>query len=558
MLTRILIQNLATVEKQIIEFTPGFSVLTGETGAGKSIIVKAIHLILGEKCPKDLIRTGESFLSVEGSFLIENNLPVKTLLDEMDIEHEGELTIRRKVHISGKNSVFINDHSLNLTRLSALGEWLIDLHGQHAQQFLLRPSTHVEYLDQFANLSPLVQRFQDIYQSHNQKKKEKAALDLSAAERARNLDFSRFQIEEIEKAGFTEAEVRKLDEELRRLTHGEQIIETITPIALWHSSERSPLSEISGSLGLLESIVGIAPELKDSSEEIRSGLISLQEAATDIHRYLNDLEIDPNRLETVNERLAELDKLKRKYGTTLEEINKFKDKQYLNLQSLENQDTNYHELEKEIAALSEQVDTLANEISEVRYREKPVFERQVLSVLKELGLERSLFQVEIRPLADDEEKGRTYTRKGKERVEFLITTNPGNPLKPLAKVASGGELSRIMLAIKTTLSEDISQGTMVFDEIDSGISGRIAETVGFKLVKLGEKRQIVCITHSPQIASRANSHFRVEKQFLEGTSKTFINQLAKEERIEEIARFLGGNKISEKTLSAAREMLATK
>ena len=558
MLTRILIQNLATVEKQIIEFTPGFSVLTGETGAGKSIIVKAIHLILGEKCPKDLIRTGESFLSVEGSFLIENNLPVKTLLDEMDIEHEGELTIRRKVHISGKNSVFINDHSLNLTRLSALGEWLIDLHGQHAQQFLLRPSTHVEYLDQFANLSPLVQRFQDIYQSHNQKKKEKAALDLSAAERARNLDFSRFQIEEIEKAGFTEAEVRKLDEELRRLTHGEQIIETITPIALWHSSERSPLSEISGSLGLLESIVGIAPELKDSSEEIRSGLISLQEAATDIHRYLNDLEIDPNRLETVNERLAELDKLKRKYGTTLEEINKFKDKQYLNLQSLENQDTNYHELEKEIAALSEQVDTVANEISEVRYREKPVFERQVLSVLKELGLERSLFQVEIRPLADDEEKGRTYTRKGKERVEFLITTNPGNPLKPLAKVASGGELSRIMLAIKTTLSEDISQGTMVFDEIDSGISGRIAETVGFKLVKLGEKRQIVCITHSPQIASRANSHFRVEKQFLEGTSKTFINQLAKEERIEEIARFLGGNKISEKTLSAAREMLATK
>jgi len=558
MLTRIFIQNLATVEKQIIEFSPGFSVLTGETGAGKSIIIKAINLILGDKCPKDLIRAGESFLSIEGSFLIDNNQPVKELLANMDIEHDGELTVRRKVHLSGKNSVFINDHSSKLTSLSTLGEWLIDLHGQHAQQFLLRPATHVDYLDQFANQKMNVQQFQNDYRLLNQKQNLKEELERSAAERERNIDFARFQIEEIEKAGFSEEEEKQLVEELKVLTHSEQIIEALTPISQWHSSDASPLSEISGAVGPLDAILNIAPQLNGSAEEIRTGLIALQEAAADIDKYLNDLDIDPGRLETINERLAELDKLKRKYGATLDDIDAFKHEQELKLQSLEKQGTSYLALEKEIEELSDRVASQANEISAIRHHHKPEFEKQVLAVLKELGLERSLFEIDIAPLPKDDEDRQAYTLKGLDRVEFLITTNPGNPLKALSKVASGGELSRIMLAIKTTLSEDISQGTMVFDEIDAGISGRVAETVGFKLVKLGKNRQIVCITHSPQIASRANSHFRVEKQFLGETSKTFISQLAKEERIEEIARFLGGNKISEKTLSAAREMLATK
>ena len=558
MLTRIYIQNLATVEKQIIEFKPGFSVLTGETGAGKSIIVKAVNLILGEKCPKDLIRSGEDFLSVEASFSIRDNQSVKVLLDEMEIEHDGELTVRRKVNIAGKNSVFINDHSSKLNRLSALGEWLIDLHGQHAQQFLLRSATHVDYLDQFANLRESVQQFQDLYRLLKQKQQEKEALERSAAERARNIDFIQFQIEEIENAGFTKEEITQLDEELRVLTHGEQIIETLTPIAEWHTMEPSPLNSISAVIGPLESLLKIAPELQELAGEIKSGLITLQEAATGVDHYLNNLNIDPNRLEVVNERLAELDRLKRKYGQTLDDIAAFKAEQNQNLANLEKQDINYLELENEIAELSEQVAVSSNEISNIRRSKKSEFEKLVLSALNELGLERSLFEVEITQLPKTESGEQAYNMKGLDQVAFLITTNPGNPLKPLAKVASGGELSRVMLAIKTTLSEDISQGTMIFDEIDSGISGRVAETVGFKLVKLGQTRQVVCITHSPQIASRADVHFRVEKQFSGDSSKTLVNPLDDEQRIEEIARFLGGNKISDKTLSAAREMLSTK
>jgi len=558
MLTRLFIQNLATVDKQIIEFTPGFSVLTGETGAGKSIIIKAVNLILGEKCPKDLIRAGEDFLSVEASFSIRDNQSVKTLLDDMEIEHDDELTVRRKVNISGKNSIFINDHSSKLKRLSVLGEWLIDLHGQHAQQFLLRPATHVDYLDQFANLKDTVQQFQDLYRLLRQKQQEKEALEQSAAERARNIDFIQFQIEEIEKAGFTAEEVTQLDEELRVLTYGEQIVETLTPIAQWHTVEQSPLNSISATLGPLESLLKVAPDLKELAAEIKSGLISLQEAAAGIDQYLNNLDIDPNRLEAVNERLAELDRLKRKYGQTLDDIDSFKVEQARKLTNLEKQDINYLELENEIVGLIEQVAERGAEISDLRRSKKPEFEQLVLSALNELGLERSLFEVEITQLPKTADGEQTYNMKGLDQVAFLITTNPGNPLKPLAKVASGGELSRVMLAIKTTLSEDISQGTMIFDEIDSGISGRVAETVGFKLVKLGQNRQVVCITHSPQIASRADAHFRVEKQFSGDSSTTLVSPLADDERIEEIARFLGGNKISEKTLSAAREMLSIK
>ncbi|MBU2646312.1 DNA repair protein RecN [bacterium] len=555
MLSRVFIQNLATVEKQVIEFNDGFTALTGETGAGKSIIIKAINLILGEKCPKDLIRAEEDFLAVEAVFNIEDNLPVLSLLEEQDIDHEGELTIRRKVHRNGKSTVFINGYTSRLSLLSLLGQHLIDLHGQHAQQSLLQTATHIDYLDQYAALRDDVSAFQDLYQRLTRKQKEKATFDESLADRIRQLDFIRYQIDEIESAGFTEDEEQLLLEEHRLLTHGEKIIEALSPIAEWNEGQTSPLTEIATMLRSLTDILKNAPDLKPIADEMQSGLITLEEVAAESIRYLNRIEINPERLDAVNERLSQLDGLKRKYGQTLKAILAFMTEQEGERNRLENMEGDSARLEEEIRDLAQQVQEKARALSENRLRSVPDFEKQVLGNLKELGLERSLFEVQHSLLPEDEISGQTYTQKGMDRIEFLITTNPGNPLKPLAKVASGGEISRIMLAIKTTLNEDITRGTMIFDEVDAGISGRVAETVGYKLVKLGSQRQVICITHSPQIASKAPVHLKVEKVFTDNVSRTLITQLKDSERIEEIARFLGGNKITDKALSVARDML---
>lgn len=555
MLSRIFIQNLATVEKQVIEFNDGFTALTGETGAGKSIIIKAISLILGGKCPKDLIRAKEDFLSVEAVFSIGDNPQVTDLLEELDIEHDGELTIRRKVHVNGKSSVFINNYTSRLSQLTLLGFHLIDLHGQHSQQALLQSATHIDYLDQYSGLKDAVAEFRELYQSLIHKRKEKTTFDESLADRTRQLDFIRFQIDEIEQAGFTEEEEQQLTEEYRLLTYGEQIIEAVSPVAAWNGGQQSPLSDISVTLGVLTDILNIAPDLKPIVDEIQTGLITLEEVAAEARQYLGRIDMNPERLGSVNERLAQLDGLKRKYGKTLQAVQEFKADQEHQRDRLENLEVNSAKLDEEIRDLAHQVDKKAHSLSETRRKNVSIFEKLVLANLKELGLERSLFKIQQSPLPVDDVSGQTFSQKGMDRVEFLITTNPGNPLKPLVKVASGGEISRIMLAIKTTLNEDITKGTMIFDEVDSGISGRVAETVGYKLVKLGGHRQVICITHSPQIASKAPIHLKVEKVFTNNTSRTLITQLKESERVEEIARFLGGTEISEKTISVARDML---
>lgn len=558
MLTRLFIQNLATVKKQVIEFETGFIALTGETGAGKSIIIKAINLILGEKCSKDLIRAEEKSLSVEGAFNIETNLPVIEILKSLDIEHEGVITIRRKVHGSGKNSVFINDCSLKLKSLARLGPHLIDIHGQHSQQALLHTATHVDYLDQFAGSRDRVKAFQTLYQSLSQKKKQKKELEQDSADRTRKMDFIQFQIKDIEKINFTQDEERELNAEFNLLNNSEQIIESLSPIASWFSQPDSPLSRISAEIHPLADINPISSSLKNAISEIQGGIIILEEATADINHYLDTLEVNPVKLEQINDRLSELDKLKRKYGSTIEEIDAFKKDQQNELVRLENLEVSFNDLEKEIAEIEAELQNLALEISKSRFSKQPDFEKHVLENLKELGLERSLFKVSIKPLPISNNSKQTLTSKGMDQVEFLITTNPGNPLKPMAKVASGGEISRIMLAIKTTLNEDISLGTMIFDEIDSGISGKVAEIVGFKLNELGNQRQIICITHSPQIASKAHSHFKVAKRFEKNSSQTEISKLSRKERTEEIARFLGGNKITQETLSVANDLITNR
>ncbi len=558
MLTRLFIQNLATIEKQIIEFGSGFTALTGETGAGKSVIIKALRLILGEKCPKDLIRSGQKFLSIEAVFSIDDIQPVKDLLDEMDIDHEDELVIRRKVHQSGKNTIFLNDYSSNLSKLSLFGDFLADLHGQHSQQSLLSPATHINYLDAFAGLNERVPEFSHQYKTVQQLFLEKQTLEQNASDRNKEIDFLRFQINEIDKAGFTREEELSLNEEAKILANSEQLISSLSPIVAWTSDESSALSAVSSALVALESAARLDSTLEPLLAEIKSSLISLEEASGEIARYVSKLDINPQRLEDVNQRLSELDALKRKYGQTLEDILDYRKNKEQELERLEKQEISCGELEGKIEKLVEILVKEAEAFSSTRKEAKTRFEKAISSNLKELGMERSIFEISLQPQPVNENTGLAFSSRGLEQVEFLIATNPGNPLRPLTKIASGGELSRIMLAIKTSLNDDISHGSMIFDEVDAGISGRVAETVGCKLLNLGRSRQIICITHSPQIASKAKDHFKVKKVIENEFSKTLINKLEPDERIEEIAQFLGGNAISAKTRSAAKEMLTPK
>ncbi|MBU2515041.1 DNA repair protein RecN [bacterium] len=555
MLTRLFIQNLATIEKQIIEFGPGFTALTGETGAGKSVMIKALRLILGEKCPKDLIRAGETFLSIEAVFSIESIQPIKELLEEMDIDHEEELVIRRKVHQSGKNTIFLNDYSSNLSKLALFGNYLADLHGQHSQQSLLSPATHINYLDAFAGLNEKVLAFSGQYRMVQQLITEKQQLQQNASDRNKEIDFLRFQIHEIDSAGFTIEEELSLNEEIRILSNSEQLISALAPIADWKSNEPSALSTISSSLAALEGATRLDSKLEPIFKEIESSLISLEEAAGEIAAYVSRLDINPQRLEDVNKRLSELDVLKRKYGQTMDDILEYQKVKEQELEQLQNQEISCGELEGKIKKLVESLKKEAEILSKARREAKQRFEEIISKNLQELGMERSVFEIRMEAYPKNENTGLAFSSKGLEQVEFLIATNPGNPLRPLTKIASGGELSRIMLAIKTSLNEDISHGSMIFDEVDAGISGRVAETVGYKLENLGHSRQIICITHSPQIASKAKDHFKVKKVIENESSKTLITKLNADERIEEIAQFLGGNAISDKTRSAAREML---
>lgn len=550
MLQRLLIQNLVTIDQEVIEFQSGLSVITGETGAGKSVILKAVALILGEKASKKMIRTGEKFLLVEAVFDLSQNLPLQELLRTYEIDFGEELVIRRKVQSSGKNSIYLNELSSSLSLLAQVGGLLVDMHGQHAQQSLLNASNHLLYLDKFAKLDQERKNFEASYHSYKEKLNHKKELESSLRERTQRLEFVRFQWEEIEKAQLSVEEEESLHEEFNQLSHADQLRGLVGEIAAWEEMEGSPVAVVSSILPQVGKAVEFDKRLDPILENLNSALISLEESVKDVSSYLHTLEVDPTRLEFVNVRLSEVEKLKRKYGDCVEDVLLFQEKLQQEMSTLENLEESHEELDTELAKLLQELEEKAQKLSEKRRAKAPALEKLILKELKDLDLVNCRFQTDIQFL----EEGKFFTH-GKDRISFLVATNPGSLLGPLTKSVSGGELSRIMLGIKTTLQESHSLPTMIFDEIDTGISGRTAERVGKKLRDLGEIKQIICITHLPQIAALANFHLRVEKNVVAEYTRTLISEISQEERIKEIARFIGGAELTEKTLSAAQEML---
>jgi DNA repair protein RecN (Recombination protein N) len=561
MLKELNIKNFAIIDQLRVEFAPGLNVFTGETGAGKSIVVDALNLALGERASADLIRTGCQEAVVEAAFELNGRgtAEVKALLTDQGIElNPGEdLIVRRVLASSGKNKVYINGSLANLATLSALGATLADIHGQHEHQSLLSLDRQMEMLDSFGGFGGLRDVLSDTYHRLQDIRKELAVREAGERDRSQREDMLHFQKNEIEAAALKPGEDADLANEQKLLANSEKIagLSRAADEALY-SSDGSVLSGLKKAMTSLTEIAAIDKRLAPVLELCETGRAQIEEAAREVSAYAVRVEFDPDRLEQIGDRLDLIRKLKKKYGGTIEEIVEFGTKASAELERMERSTEEIERLKQEIQAIKSGLTAKAQELTKKRGIAARELEKKVEAELAHLGMKKTTFAVKImQEPGDDTLDGHKLGPRGADRVEFLISPNPGEELKSLAKIASGGELSRIMLALKTILVEGDSIPTLVFDEVDAGIGGAVADEVGKKLKRVAAKRQVFCITHLPQIASMATSHYGVAKSVKKDRTSTEVRLLEKKERLDEIARMLGGKTITEATLKHAEEMI---
>lgn len=561
MLKELSIKNFAIIDQLRVEFASGLNVFTGETGAGKSIVVDALNLALGERASVDLIRTGCQEAVVEAAFELNGRgtAEITALLSEQGIEvNPGEdLIVRRVLSSSGKNKVYINGSLANLNTLTALGASLADIHGQHEHQSLLSLERQMELLDSFGGLSELRDVLSDAYHRLQDVRKELAELEAGERDRAQREDMLRFQKNEIEAAMLKPGEDRELANEQKLLTNSEKIagLSHAADEALY-SSENSVLTGLKKAMTSLRDIAAIDNRLAPVLELCEAGRAQIEEASREVSAYADRVEFDPDRLEQIGDRLDLVQKLKKKYGSTIDEIIEFGKSASAELERMERSTDEIERLRKEIHSIKSGLTAKAQELTKKRVAASRVLEKKIEAELSHLGMKKTTFTVKFtQEPGQDTLDGHKLGPRGADHVEFLISPNPGEEPKPLVKIASGGELSRIMLALKTILMEGDSIPTLVFDEVDAGIGGAVAEEVGKKLKSVASKRQVFCITHLPQIASMATSHYGVSKSVKKDRTNTEVRLLDKKERVDEIARMLGGKIITEATLKHAEEMI---
>ena len=562
MLKEIRIQNFAIIENLMVNFESGLNVLTGETGAGKSIIIDALNLLLGGRADVDSIRTGETNALVEGFFQITNKETL-SLVQEIGVEPEdGELHIKRQISNSGKNRCFLNDSQITVSTLAKIGNRLVDLHGQHDHQTLLHPEIHVDLLDLFGKSK----NFRDVYSKefleYQSLVKNLKSLNIDEQERLQREEFLDFQISEIDAANLSEEEEETIKGEKNKLRHSEKIRETLQHSqTLLSNQSGSILDNLRQILKELEPLVELDTDLATPFEKSQSAFYELEDVEDILRSYDQSLDFNPDRLEKIEDRLAEINGLKRKYGNSISEIFSKREKFATELGQLAVNEKNTKKLAKEIHNKEMVVSKLAVELAEKREIGAKFLKQGVEKELTELHMSGVRFGVDFNYPPDAEgfvEYHKTKlkpTSVGLGTLEFLFSPNPGEELRPLAKIASGGELSRIMLALKSILNKQDTIPVMIFDEVDTGIGGRVAEKIGDKLKKVAENKQVFCITHLPQIAGKASTHFRVEKQTEGKRTRSGIRQLDFEERVEELARMSSGEKITKASLQHARELI---
>jgi DNA repair protein RecN (Recombination protein N) len=561
MLKELGIKNFAIIDGLRIEFGPGLNVFTGETGAGKSIVVDALSLALGERASADLIRTGSDEAVVEAAFELNGRGPaaVRGLLRDqgIDVAPGEDLVIRRVISSSGKNKVYVNGSLATLATLSAIGSRLADIHGQHEHQSLLAADQQLDLLDAYGGLFPLRDAFGELSRRYQLLRSGLAELEAGEREKAQREDLLRYQVNEIEGAKLLPGEDDELAAEQRVLANAERLagLAAAADEALY-SSDGSVLAGLKRAATGLREIAAIDASLAATCELLESGRAQIEEAAREVSIYAGRVQVDPARLEEVGDRIDLIQKLKKKYGAAIADVVAFGEKAAAELARIERSGEERERLRREIAALRDQITAKAGELTGKRTAAARELEAKVEAELGQLGMKKSRFAVSIVPeQGEDTADGRRVTARGADRVEFLISANPGEEPRPLARIASGGELSRVMLALKTILVEGDPIPTVVFDEVDAGIGGAVAEEVGRKLRRIASRRQVFCITHLPQIASMATSHYGVAKSVRKDRTSTEVRLLEPKERVDEVARMLGGRTITDATLRHAEEMI---
>jgi len=563
MLVQLTIKDFAIIDALSVSFSEGSNILSGETGAGKSIIINAVNLILGGRASPDLIRTGADRAVVEALFQVPEKSPLSGLFVEMGIPCSDEVLIKRTVSREGKSRVRINGSLATLHMLSQLGLHLISVSGQNEHQLLLKPENHLFILDDFGDLTPDRIRLNGFYKDYCALKEEVKELANHLREAEERREFTLFQINEIEGAQLSQGEDGDREAEKKRLVHAESLMDIVfrTYQTLYEKDE-AVLSILSLLARDMDRGVDLDPNLKCFREQLVSAQLQLEDLCLELRDFYAKLKVDPGRLEEVEERLQLIRRLKKKYAPSIAGILAFKEELSQQEYQLSQKKDELRESEIRLEEKKEDLLKRATELSSRRHEIARVLEAKVEQELHQLGMAGTIFKIEF----GSDRSGNsslsvnsidsTIAPDGVDDVEFMISPNVGEDLRPLTKIASGGELSRIMLALKTILARTGSVETLVFDEIDAGIGGATAAIIGEKLRSLAKYHQIVCITHLPQIASAGGKHFLVEKKVSKGRTRTLITSLGKEKRVDEIARLLGGKVISEKTIAHAREMLS--
>lgn len=570
MLRSLRIRDYALIDDLVIEWAPGLNVLTGETGAGKSIILGALSLLLGEKADPDAIRTGKDSAAVSAVF--DTTRATWEAVAELALEGDDEkqLAIRRKVAREGKGSILVNDHATSAAVLKRLGDSLVDLHGQHEHQSLLRRELHLLVLDDFAKLTASRGTLAEAYEEYRRLEQELGSLRAELAARRNRRDLTEAQHRELKDANLEPAELEALHAEQQLLGSKEQRHTLAAEIsAALSENEGSVLESLAACQRRLDTLAGLDPALASRQADLKQAVSLLDELWRALVGYQETSEFSPGRLEEINERLFLLQKLIRKHcpaaagidAAAVRELVVLRDRLATELSSLEIDETRTNELEQKLKALHKNLVRQARKLSQARLKAKAQFEPKLNHEFLALGMPRAQIEVRIalQEQADGllEDQGKRYRldARGIDDVEFLFSANPGEELKPLRKIASGGELSRIMLALKSVLSDTDPVPVLVFDEIDTGISGRIAEAVGDKLARLAKEKQVICITHLPQIARFAAAHFQVSKETRAGRTQTRIVRLSEPERIEELARLVAGKEVTATARAHAAELL---
>ncbi|MEK6680235.1 MAG: DNA repair protein RecN, partial [Nitrospirota bacterium] len=564
MLQELRIQNLAIIDKLEIDFSNGLNVMTGETGAGKSIIVDALELVLGGRASAELIRTNADEAVVEAGFDIEGNNKIADLISSFGIENDGSrVIIKRIVSRAGKNRIYINNSLTNLSTLSAIGDELVDIHGQHEHQSLLKTDKHIDILDAFGSagydkkIYELRRDVEGCYNKLRSLKERLSELENREKNRIKEEEFLRYQIREIEEAALNSKE----DEELlskKSVAANAGKLASLSNSAYegLYEADASVIKELSKILNAVKEISKIDNRVEETVKLCESAVFQLEESADFLRGYKEKIEFDADEFAKIDDRLDLINRLKKKYGSTIDDILLSLEEAKKRLQAMEKLNEDIGDIKAGIDKERKDASIISVELSKKREKVAKDIEKKVEAELSDLNMKKTRFVVKMwKESGSDTEDGFSLTAKGIDKIEFLISANLGEEPKSLSKIASGGELSRIMLALKAILADADSVPTLVFDEVDAGIGGGVAETVGERLKRIAKGHQVFCITHLPQIAGYADSHYFVEKKAEGSRTITKVVKLKEDGRVKELARMLGGKKITETTLKHAEEML---